>query len=402
MIRAVLGDLGTAVDPNSFKSLAATIFLGVVGPAVFIVQPGFVQGLVEHIGLTDKQAGYIASAEMWGIAITTVVMTFASHMVNWRHVFAVSLLIMIAGNIMSTTTTDFEGFLMMRVLTGLGAGGIISLSFAAIGLTNDPDRNFGYLIMWVLIYGAIGLLAMPTAYALVGMTGVLWFFAIFTACALPVVRFLPISGETRAQVEADAVNLPQGLKAMALVAMLSYFLAQSVVWAYLFLIGMAAGVTEQNVANGLTISQFLGIAGAFTAAMLGNRIGRAAPLTVGILAGATSLLFIIGEFDFLVYAVAVGIYNYAWNLVHPFLLASMASFDRRGRVVVYAVAMQMIGLAIGPYLAATVISEGVYVNVNSLGIALFLLSLLLILPPVVIQARRAATVSAHLGGTGGM
>lgn len=402
MIRAVLGDMGTAVDPNSFKSLAAAIFMGVVGPAVFIVQPGFVQGLVELLGLTDKQAGYIASAEMWGIAITTVVMTFGSHMVNWRYVFAVSLLIMIAGNIMSTSTTDFESFLMLRILTGLGAGGIISLSFAAIGLTDDPDRNFGYLIMWVLIYGAIGLLVMPTAYALVGMNGVLWFFAIFAACALLVVRFLPISGETHAQIEDDATNLPAGLKVMALVAMLSYFLAQGVVWAYLFLIGMAAGISEQNVANGLTISQFLGIAGAFTAAMLGNRIGRSAPLAVGILAGATSLLFIIGEFDFLAYAVAVGVYNYAWNVVHPFLLASMASFDRRGRVVVYAVAMQMIGLATGPYLAATVISEGVYVNVNSLGIVLFLLSLLLILPPVIIQARRAATVSAQLGGTNGM
>ena len=162
------------------------------------------------------------------------------------------------------------------------------------------------------------------------------------------------------------------------------------------------GVSEQNVANGLTISQFLGIAGAFTAAMLGNRIGRSVPLTVGILVGAISLLFIIGEFDFLAYALAVGVYNYAWNVVHPFLLASMASFDRGGRVVVYAVAMQMIGLATGPYLAATVISEGVYVNVNSLGIALFLLSLLLILPPVIIQARRAVPVSAQLGGTNGM
>ena len=104
----------------------------------------------------------------------------------------------------------------------------------------------------------------------------------------------------------------------------------------------------------------------------------------------------------MVYALAVGVYNYAWNLVHPFLLASMASFDRGGRVVIYAVAMQMSGLATGPYLAATIISEGVYANVNSLGIALFLLSLLLILPPVFIQTRRAATVSAQLGGTNGM
>ena len=74
-------------------------------------------------------------------------------------------------------------------------------------------------------------------------------------------------------------------------------------------------------------------------------------------------------------------------MVHPYLLASMASFDRRGRVVVYAVAMQMTGLAAGPALAAAVISEGDFTNVNWLGAALFLLSLVLILPPVMAQAK---------------
>ncbi len=87
------------------------------------------------------------------------------------------------------------------------------------------------------------------------------------------------------------------------------------------------------------------------------------------------------------FALAVGIYNFAWNLTHPFLLAAMASFDRRGRVVVYAVAMQMAGLAIGPGLAASVISEGDYINVNWLGAGLFVVSLALILPPVLAQTK---------------
>ena len=65
----------------------------------------------------------------------------------------------------------------------------------------------------------------------------------------------------------------------------------------------------------------------------------------------------------------------------------MASFDRSGRIVVYAVAMQMVGLAAGPLIAAAVISESEYVNVNWLGAGLFAISLALILPPVLAQAR---------------
>ena len=370
------------------RLLVSAILLGVVGPEVFIVQPGFVQGMVQYLGFDDRAAGYVASAEMFGIAATTVAMTFAAQRFNWRRVIAWSLAIMVVTNLACTLVRDVTTFAVLRFASGIGAGGLISLSFTAIGLTRRPDRNFGYLIMWVLTYGAFALLAMPTAYGIAGLTGVLWFFALFPLVALPWLSYFPVSGENTVQVENDAVNLPAPAKGLALAAMFAYFLAQGVVWAYLFLIGIAGGLTEQQVANGLTVSQFAGIAGALGAALTAGRYGRALPLSIGILGGAATLYFLVGRFSATLYLVAVTVYNLAWNFTHPYLLGAMASFDRRGRVVVYAVAMQMLGLAVGPSLAASVIREGIYVNVNLLGGALFLVSAALILPPVLTQSRR--------------
>src|SRR5688572_29271512 len=177
------------VDVNDRRALIAAILLGVVGPEVFIVQPGFVQGLVQYLGYSDQLAGYVASAEMFGIAATTVAMTLAAHLVNWRLVVLISVLAMVVTNVLSTLVSDFTGFATLRFVAGLGAGGLISLSFAAIGLTSQPDRNFGYLIMWVLTYGALGLLLMPTAYALSGLDGALWFFALFPLVTLPWLKY---------------------------------------------------------------------------------------------------------------------------------------------------------------------------------------------------------------------
>jgi len=373
MIRNIVSHDG-AIDINSKRTLWSVFLVGVIAPEVFIVQPGFVQGLVEYVGFDDQGAGYTASAEMFGLATTTILMTFIAHRVNWRTVILGSLIVMFLANVLCTLTTDLDTFVALRFIAGLGAGSLVSLSFAIVGLTSNPDRNFGLLIMWVL-------------YAFAGMSGPLWFFAIFPLLAVPVIKFLPSNGESVAQVEEDAVNLTPAMKTLALIAMLAYFIAQGVVWAYLFLIGLSGGLSEQAVANGLTLSQFAGIAGALLAAMMSNRFGRSLPLTVGILGGALCLYFLVGRFEFLVFALAVGIYNFAWNMTHPFLLAAMASFDRRGRIVVYAVAMQMVGLAIGPGLAASVISEGDYVNVNWLGGGLFILSLALILPPVIAQTK---------------
>ena len=304
---------------------------------------------------------------------------------------------MFLANALCTVTADLSTFVALRFLAGLGAGSLVSLSFAAIGLTRNPDRNFGLLIMWVLVYGAVVLWLMPSAYALAGMNGALWFFALFPLTALPFIRFLPVSGESVAEIDPDAVNLTGRMKVIALLAMLAYFIAQGIVWAYLFLIGLAGGLTEQQVANGLMLSQFGGIAGAFLAAVIANRFGRSLPLMIGILGGVFCLYFLTGRFEFLVFALAVGIYNFAWNFTHPFLLASMASFDPRGRVVVYAVAMQMIGLAIGPGLAASIISEGQYVNVNRFGAVMFLVSLALILPPILAQAKRMSLSVGRAG-----
>ena len=376
-----------SVDLDARKTLWSIFLIGVIGPEVFIVQPGFVQGLVEYLGFDDQGAGYTASAEMFGLAATTVLMTFIAHRLNWRKVVLISVLVMFFANLASTFVSNLDTFIALRFIAGLGAGSLVSLSFAAIGLTGNPVRNFGLMITWVLVYGALVLWIMPMAYEFTGMTGVLVFFALFPLSALPLIQYMPASGEYQVQSGEAGTSLAPQFKIMALAAMLAYFTAQGVVWAYLFLIGTAGSLSEQAVANGLMLSQFAGIGGALLAAVLADRFGRSIPLAAGILGGAACLYFIIGEFSFLIYATTVIVYNFLWNVTHPYLMAAMASFDARGRVVVYAVAMQMVGLAIGPGIAATVISGGTYVNVNILGAVLFTLSFVLVLPPVMAQLK---------------
>jgi MFS family permease len=222
------------------------------------------------------------------------------------------------------------------------------------------------------------------------MQGVILSFALFGASGWACLRHMPDSGEEHLQVEEDATDLGGSFRLLAIFAMFTYFFAQGVIWAYLFLIGLNGGVGEQEVANGLMMSQFLGIAGAFVAAMAGRKFGRTVPLAIGIVGGGLVLTFLFGTFTALTYALTVCVYNFAWNMTHPFLLAAMASFDRHGRVVVYAVAAQMLGLAIGPAFAAFLLSEGDYSRVIYAGIGLFMLSYLLILLPLLAHHRQIA------------
>jgi len=379
-------------DINSSKSITAIVFLAVVGPCVFILQPGFVQGLVELVALSDEQAGLIASYEMFGIASTTILMSLIANRVPWRRTVAVCLAISVLGNLASIGQHDFTTLSVLRFVTGLGSGGVISLTFTMMGLTERADRNFGYIIVWVLTFGALGLLAMPTAFSTIGMNGVLVFFALFCAAGFYFVRELPNSGAVVAAGGSSDYSLVQ--KGTALVGILVYNTAIGLVWAYLFLIGLEAGMGEQAVANALTISQFLGIAGAFLAVVLEVRFGRIAPLAIGVLGGAVSVYLLIGEIGATVFWIAVCGFNFLWNLSMPYLLATLADFDSRGRMVVHGVSMQFIGYAVGPFAAAQILRVGGYDGVSSAAVVLFVVAAVLLLPGTL--AQRSSLHEAHL------
>lgn len=366
-------------DINSRRSIVAIIFLAVVGPCVFILQPAFVQGLVAYWKFDEQQAGLVASYEMFGLATTTVLLSFVSRWVDWRKFMAGCIVLCVVGNLASIGQTNFTVLSAIRFVTGLGSGGIVSLTFTMAGLTERSDRNFGFIVVWVLTYGAFGMLLMPTAYELVGMNGVLIFFALFCAAGLFFVRGLPRSGD--AVIVADQrVEYSGLLKAVSLGGMLAFNIGIGIVWAYLFLVGLEAGMSEQAVANALTVSQFLGIGGAFLAVLFEVRLGRMLPLGIGISGGAAFIVLLVGDIGSYRFWIGVCGFNSLWNLTQPYLLATLADFDARGRVVVHGVSMQFLGFAIGPFVAAQLVEAGGYDLVNLTGVALFIVSAILFLP----------------------
>jgi predicted MFS family arabinose efflux permease len=375
------------IDINSRQSIVAVVWLAVLAVCMFILQPGFVQGLGGYLGFTEQQAGQIAAYEMFGIAATTVLLSFISPHVSWRRVLYICLAICVIGNLASVGQTEFMPLSIIRFLTGLGSGGLISLTFTMMGLTTHADRNFGHLIVWVLVYGAFGLLLMPTAFNVTGMNGVFIFFAVFCATGFYFLRFLPDSG-TAIELERDAVSFSAMLKAISLSGILVYNIAIGIVWAYLFLIGLEAGMEEQSVANALTISQFLGVAGAMVAVVLDLRLGRLLPLAFGILGGAMSIYLLIGDIGSTLFWIGVCGFNFLWNVSMPYLLAMLADFDHRGRIVIHGVSMQFIGYAIGPLVAAQLLSAGGYDMVNSISVGLFVLAAILLIPGILAQRER--------------
>ncbi|MEP1486855.1 MAG: MFS transporter [Algibacter sp.] len=347
-----------SVDVNSRGTIAAGLILGTIGVLSFIVQPGLVQGFVSVLGLSEADANLLASIEMGGIALATIIAIFLTPNLSWRIILGSAIIIAATGNVFSAIGDNHTTLQIARFITGLGEGLIISLSFAIIGLTQKIERNIALYLTLLMTYGAFGLWGMPLAFETIGLKGIFVIWSILSLIALFTLKYVPVSSASQEETRPSAAQLSIGWLLLALLAVFVYNVAIGLAWANLFLIGMDIEPNEQTVANALLIAQFAGICGAVGAVYLSDRIGSWKPLSIGVIVAAVCISLLLGEPSILIFGVAVSIFNALWNFTLPYLLSIVGDMDTKSRMMTLAVAVQFVGLGVGPYLASKLFDSG--------------------------------------------
>jgi MFS family permease len=72
-------------------------------------------------------------------------------------------------------------------------------------------------------------------------------------------------------------------------------------------------------------------------------------------------------------------FNMLWNFVLPFILAAVGEFQTNGTMVGNAIAVQMLGLGIGPFVASWLTDGSSYLLVELVCIGCFLISFVLLM-----------------------
>ena len=342
---------------DSRKSVGSAILLGTLAVLSFIVQPAEVEGLTADLHMTDIAANSLIGNEMIGIALATILLAVIGHRYNWRHLLFISLVTGVCGDLLSAAGTHGPWLGLFRGVSGLGHGGLISLSFTFIGLTRRVERNLALYLVVLLTYGAFGILWMPAVLSVVHFPGLFLLFAAGTALGFVTIPFVPTSSDARQQPSPLARQLDLPFLAIALVAVVLYNTGMGAAWANLGLIGVRSGLARVPVNQALALSQFVGIGGALASLILAERAGRNLAIFAGTMGGAACMALLSGRPTVLVYTLAVCLLNFTWNFVQPFILAAVGDFDLGHRMISAAIATQMIGLGAGPVLSAYLISS---------------------------------------------
>ena len=98
------------------KPLIAINALSVVGNGCMAVQPIIVGALVDRLGFTEAQAGFVAALEMTGVGVGFVVLFGLAHRLRRRVLASAGLITIAAANLMACLIHTYAPMLAIQSL----------------------------------------------------------------------------------------------------------------------------------------------------------------------------------------------------------------------------------------------------------------------------------------------
>ena len=366
-------------DINKPKAIIGAIGVMVMVPMFFLVMPMYVGALSDDYGFTNAQIGYLISLELGSAALASLTALFWLRQVNWRTVLLVFLVVLAAMNFLSIRVgSAYETLSLIRAVAGFSAGAMMAIALAALGDTQDQDRNFAFGVTGQLGISGCLLLVLPYFIGRWGVASIFTVFLIACAIAAPLARWLPSTG--KAPVVRRITERRSLLPLWGLTGSAAIFVGQAAVWAFIERMGSAAGLSPSTIGLALGSSVFAGIAGALAASWLADRKGRRIPMALAMIGEVVCLLFLFNGYTTAIYFAVVILYSVCWNFWLPYQMGVIAETDVSGRFVALITLSQAVGIAVGPALVGPLISQDNFDPVIWTGIGFAILAMIMFLP----------------------
>ena len=113
--------------PNGEIARVLLAFLATAGLFYVNIMPALVDGLIEALGFTNREAGFVGSANMYGAAFGAFSAVFLVKHINWRKAAVVLLIGLILFDLASMSLTSANVLIGVRFLHGCIGGLLVGV-----------------------------------------------------------------------------------------------------------------------------------------------------------------------------------------------------------------------------------------------------------------------------------
>ncbi|HVW69104.1 MAG TPA: hypothetical protein VHB68_09010 [Steroidobacteraceae bacterium] len=367
---------------SSARPLVVMGAFAMAGNTPLVAQPMVIGALVDLRGLTESQAGVMASVELAGLTLGILAMLPAVTRIR-RPVLAVfAVAMIIAANVTTCCLSGFWPLLPIRFLSGVGSAAAFCVYMSLASASERPENAFAVVNAISIAYSGVVNLVAPYLLSVAGLAGILGVLSAVTALALvtlPWSGLVPAGGGPTAALARSAGQPEPWLALLAM--MLLLYTGHGAIWGYQERIGVATGLSEQAIGRSVGLSMLVwGVAGSLLARALSLSIGRMWPqiVSLGVSCAATLVLvYVDTPWSF---TVACALIAFSWFYGLPYQMGLLAARDPKGRAALAGIMMSTGGMALGPALAAFLISGSAHQRIGVFSCACYLGALAIAIP----------------------
>jgi predicted MFS family arabinose efflux permease len=380
--------------PNGEIARVLLAFLATAGLFYVNIMPALVDGLIESLGFSNRDAGLVGAANMYGAATGALTAVFLVKHINWRYVAVALLFGLITIDFASMMLTSANALIGTRFVHGCVGGMLVGIGFAVISRTTEVERTFGYLLTIQFGLGGLGLMFLPSLVPEFGTKALFMSLIAFSIVTLMMLPFLSNYPPKEQKVEGTTRTGSIKLIALALLATFFFQAANMSIFAYVIGIGRNAMLEMDFISNVLGVAAWIAIVGSVLVILLSTRFGRTVPVGIAIVLTAFSLWLLHfsdikpGGWETSIYWWSNVLWGITWAFVISYLLGMCSEFDTTGQMAAMGGFASKMGLASGPAIAALMVGDNNYSLLINMSVVALILCLVVMITPARVLDRR--------------
>ena len=336
----------------------------------YMLLPAIISSAIDEFTLSTTQAGLIASCLLGTLALSMFATTPFLTRIESIKITRAGALIVAIGYLLAAFAPGLIGVFLALSVAGAGMGISIAGGDAIVSARDNPDQVFAYIFaLGQFTAFALLVACVPAATQGAGFKGLCLLLMAWSILMLVV---LSLSGS-----QQSSGNTKHGHGSITIAIFISPIFralfmigfSDASVWPFTGEVGMSVGLDETQAQTIQGVALLAGIIGATIAGFLGTRFGRRLPIILGLSILAVMYFAILSANSAWIYSAAqiAALLFYGFSI--PYLFGISSELDSSGQIMATATGMQMLGLAIGPWVAGILMSGP---GLTAVGIAVVL------------------------------
>lgn len=382
--------------PLRFPTATATFAIAIAGYLGVNLSPYMITALQNGFGTDVLTASWIVTAALLATAVTGLATAPLCAGAHRRLVARVGLAAGLVGFLVAGLVPFAPVAVLALLIGGVGAGGAVAAAGAALAAFRNPDRvagfnglaNRGVITIVLAVVPLIGLAPIDVfgalaLFCLLGLLAVGWLplapvAAPAAGAAMPEAMPIkvPETGAVRARSGGTASRTVTIAGFALLVTFALWAASEDSLWAMAGVMGAdQAALSPEGLGLALSGSTAGGLVGSLLLMIVGNRLGRAVPLVVLLVAGGSLKIALGYVTDPTAFIVTFIVWNTIYAIAFMYFVSTSAALDADGRWSGPLLAVYLVGSALTPIIGAALVEGFGYQGFALiLGVSSFLLA----------------------------